>query len=298
MEESIESRSSFRVKFYGADHIDASTLSTSLSNIVGTIGDISKETNPNSSAKLEVVSTQKGCFEISLETIIKFLPTIFNKENITIASQIIMMFLNILMIKKFLKGEPPKEITKENNKTKILNNVGESILVDRATAKTYFNSPTIDNRTVNIFNVLKLDKNRDDLLIESIDGKNRLKISKTEFESLSKNIVEEIQASKDIYTHVVELPLLLKKPDLLGKSKWGFVFNKIIEADIKDTGWLQRVQKGEIKNLYAGVRIPVKMLIEVGLDDLKNPKGEPKYSILEVTGDIIEPPQNGKLFDI
>ena len=297
MDESIESRSSFRVKFYGADHIDASTLSTSLSNIVGTIKDISEETSPNSTAKLEVVSTKKGCFEISLETIIKALPTIFNKGNIEIASHIILMFLNILMIKQFLKGKPPKEITKENTDTKIINNVGESIVVNRSTARIFFDSPTIDNRTVNIFNVLERDENRDDLLIESFDGKHRLKVNKNDFESMSKKIVEEIQTSNDVYSQIIDVPLLLKKPDLLGKSKWGFVFNKIIEAEINDTDWLRRVQSGEIKNLYAGVRIPVKMLIEVELDELKNPKGESKYTILEVTGEIIEPMQNGKLFD-
>jgi len=298
MNDLMESRSSFRVKFYGADHIDASTLSTSLSNIVGAIKDISSETSPNSTARLEVVSTQKGCFEIYLETIIKAIPSLFNQENLEIARDIVQIFLNIIMIKMFLGGHPPKKIESDKNETVITNNDDSKMVADRRTAKTFFNSPTIDNRTVNIFNVLKFDENRNDLVIESIEQDNTIRIRKDEFEKMSVKIVEKVLELSDRLTQTIEVSLLLKKPDLLGKSKWGFIFNKIIEAEIRDKEWLGRVQKGEIKNLYAGVKIPVRMLVEVDLDENKNPKGEPKYTIIEVLGDVIEPPQERKLFNL
>jgi hypothetical protein len=97
--------------------------------------------------------------------------------------------------------------------------------------------------------------------------------------------------------YTIETPLLLKKPDLLGNSKWGFVFDKNIDVEIKDKAWIEKVHRGEVKQLYAGVKIPVKLLVEVELDQYKDPKGSPKYTILEVTGNPIEPQENMTLFN-
>jgi len=292
-----ESNSVFKVKFYGANNINATTLATSLNNIVGSVKDITKDLYPDADATLNVVSTKTGCFEIHLDTIIKYLPTIFDKDNIQIATNVIFTFLNILIVKKHLLGKPPKEIVSKDNSTQIKNQNDQSLSVPRNIAKIYFNSPVIDNRTINIFNSLKSDNNRDDLLIESSDGTTKIEFKKSEYDNMSVKIVEGIQSTQDVFTQVVEVSLLLKKPDLLGKSKWGFIYNKIIEAEIKDHEWLEQVQKGFIKNLYAGVKIPVKLLVEVDLDEFKNPKGEPKYSILEVTGEIIEPTEKQKSFE-
>lgn len=52
--------------------------------------------------------------------------------------------------------------------------------------------------------------------------------------------------------------------------------------------FLQRVKSGEIKALYAQVRVPVKMKIEVFMND-KLEIINKKHTILEVVGDIIEP---------
>jgi hypothetical protein len=83
----------------------------------------------------------------------------------------------------------------------------------------------------------------------------------------------------------------------MGDSKWGFYLNKNIDAEILDKGWLEKVRTRKIKNLYSGVKIPVKMLIEVELDDNGIPiKDSEKYKVLEVTGNIIEPlEQDGQL---
>ena len=113
---------------------------------------------------------------------------------------------------------------------------------------------------------------------------------------MSTKIIEPLEKPKDLHTYMIETPLLLKKPDLLGRSKWGFVFDKNIEVEIKDEAWVRKVHRGEIKQLYAGVKIPVKLLVEVELDEYKDPKGTTKYTVLEVTGDPIEPSVNMSLF--
>lgn len=82
----------------------------------------------------------------------------------------------------------------------------------------------------------------------------------------------------------------MKKPDLLGDSKWSFIFNKIIEAEIEDKEFVNKVHSGIIRNLYAGVKIPVKLRIEQELDEKGLPiKDTDKYFVEKVIGDIIEP---------
>lgn len=290
-----ESQDYFKIKFYGADNIDASTLAVSLNSVVASLKDISTEANPQSYAKLYVTSTQKGCFEILLSTVIKYTATLFTTENINLANTVLLIFLNSLLIKQHLKGQPPKEIKKDGDKRIVVNQNGENFETTKNITKTYFGSSVIDNRMVNIFYALNADENRDDVLFETKDKK--IRINKEEYGDMSVDIIKAIDEDKDLHTYEIEIPLLLKKPDLLGKSKWGFVFDKNIEAEIKDEEWISRVHKGEIKQLYAGVKIPVRLLVEVELDEYKDPKGLPKYTVLEVTGDPMEPPVNLKLFN-
>lgn len=60
--------------------------------------------------------------------------------------------------------------------------------------------------------------------------------------------------------------LLLKKPDLLGDSKWQFVYNKTIEAKIEDEDFLDKIRRRKI-SVRAGVKIPCLMQLEYDLSD-------------------------------
>lgn len=290
-----ESQDYFKIKFYGANNINASTLAVSLNSVVASLKDISSETEPKAYAKLYVTSTQKGCFEITLSTIVKYAKTLFTPENINLANTVLFIFLNSILIKRHLRGKPPKEINKDGDKRNVVNQKGESFETTKNITKTYFGSPTIDNQIVNIFCALNSDENRDDILFETKE--NKVQIKKEEYKEMSTKIIEPLEEPKDLHTYMIETPLLLKKPDLLGRSKWGFVFDKNIEVEIKDEAWVRKVHRGEIKQLYAGVKIPVKLLVEVELDEYKDPKGTTKYTVLEVTGDPIEPSVNMSLFD-
>ena len=146
-----ESQDYFKIKFYGADNIDASTLAVSLNSVVASLKDISSEIEPRAYANLYVTSTQKGCFEISLSTIVKHVVTLFTSDNINLANTVLLIFLNSLLIKQHLKGKPPKEIKKDGNKRTVVNQIGEKFETTKNITKTYFGSSVIDNRMVNIF---------------------------------------------------------------------------------------------------------------------------------------------------
>ena len=89
---------------------------------------------------------------------------------------------------------------------------------------------------------------------------------------------------------IENIELALKKPDLLGDSKWSFILDKIIEVEMEDKEFLDKVHSGIIRNLYAGVKIPVKLRIEKELDEEGFLiKDTDKYFVEKVNGDIIEP---------
>jgi len=300
MEDYVESGGSFKIQFFGANKIDATILAMSLTNIVGAVPDITEDLYPEAESTikvLNVVFTGTGCFEINIDATIRHLPTLFDNDDVEVANEIIGALLDMMIIKKHLCGQPPKEIVTQKDVSQITNQTDESISIPRNTAKLYFKSSVIDNRTSNIFNLLKQDRARDNMRFESSDGTIRIEFETSEFENMAVRVIEGIQETQDVLSHIVDVSLLLKKPDLLGRSKWSFIYDKIIEADIKDYEWLEKVQNGAIKNLYAGVKIPVKLLVEVDLDENKNLVGDPKYFVLQVTGDVIEPPKSESTFD-
>lgn len=72
---------------------------------------------------------------------------------------------------------------------------------------------------------------------------------------------------KYVQQQPIETILFLKSPDLLGDSQWKFVYNKVISAKILDRNFLNKVHSGEIKTLYAGVKLPCLLQIEYDIDD-------------------------------
>ncbi|MBU4510036.1 hypothetical protein KJ830_03200, partial [bacterium] len=107
---------------------------------------------------------------------------------------------------------------------------------------------------------------------------------------MSTPIIEEENNYQKKGNTIENIELALKKPDLLGESKWSFILVKIIEVEMEDKEFLEQVHSGIIRNLYAGVKIPVKLRIEQECNgEGLLIKDTEKYFVEKVNGDIIEP---------
>ena len=62
---------------------------------------------------------------------------------------------------------------------------------------------------------------------------------------ISPNFEYEIIDNNKVHEHTIKKTLIIKKPDMVGKSKWTFVDNKIIEAEITDIEWMTRLRNRE-----------------------------------------------------
>lgn len=281
-----ESSSDFSFEFGGENEIDANVVIETITSVAESIQHITNKIEPDAYVKVKVSSFECGSFDINLKAIAECAKTLFNADNIQIASLIVDTFVGCIKIKEHLKGEKPKSVTTKDNQTVITNHKGEKLTKDKNVAKTYFRDAQIDKSITNVFNVMVVDGSRDSLTVKQGEN-NVIKIEKGDFVDMAKNIVTDDDMIEETITNIANVDLLLKKPDLLGKSKWGFVLDKNIEAAIADEEWLKKVNSGQVK-LYAGVKIPVKLLIEADLDEQRNPIAT-RYTVLKVTGDIIEP---------
>lgn len=284
--EFVESIDSFKIIFAGKSSIEAELFTKTINNTIDLVKSSANAISPNCFLKLEINANREGSFETVLDAVIKHTPDLLTCSSI--ATNIIQGFLNFLLIKQHLKGNKPKKIDKINDEVAILNQDNAILKVPQSIGNAYFTNSNIDNVIVNIANNLR-DSDRENIIVETKQDK--IVINKGEYDSMAapvvteQNLVVTTERQKP-----VDVNLLLKKPDLLGKSQWEFVYNKTISAKILDQEFLELVHKGKIKKLYAGVRIPCLLQIEYDLDEYYNPvPNSDRYTILKVTGDLIEP---------
>lgn len=283
-----EDKSNFTLKYEGKNEMDVETLSSSINGVVKIIKNITSHEYPETYAKLKIINLGKGSFEITLSTIIFYVKDLL-LPTINMSLTVIAIYLAYIQIKQHLKGQQPKDVKYEKNKAKIINQDNGVIVIDAHITKNYFFDGTIDNSLAETFDSLSKDEDRTGFKI-IYDDETKIDISKNEFDNMSTSVIEEEKNnSKHIYI-IENTELALKKPDLLGDSKWSFIFTKIIEAEIEDKKFVNKVHSGIIRNLYAGVKIPVKLRIEQELDEKGLPiKDTDKYFVEKVNGDIIEP---------
>lgn len=283
----VESSANLTVRFGGASSMDAEALTASLGGILEMTKILAAETTPDAHAKIIIKPPKAGSVEIALSMIVFYAPQLFTKENYHAAKTVYEIVKDVFAIKKHLSGEKAKEVSDGGNGTSVVvNQSGEGLKIDKVSTKQFFQNAKLDKCVVQIFTGLERDQERTDFDIESEYGP--VKIKRGEYSNMAKPVVDEDSLDTEKMTQTVNVELLIKKPDLLGNSRWGFVFDKNIEAEIEDREFLEKVHKGEVK-LSAGDKMPCRMRIDVALDEQKNPIPPPIYTVLQVTGDIISP---------
>lgn len=273
-------------KFNGDNNIEVNLLINTLKGISESYKCVTKINNPETEVELKIESFREGSFEVLLTAINTTAPILAPYVQSSLSN--IKTFLDIIKLKKDLKGKKPLEVTQEEDKSKILNHHGEIHYHNCHVTNLYFNNPIIDKNITDIFSQLIENNKREEVSISN-DIENVV-INEKEYSNMATILVETPQ---DIvlkkFEDIVEAELPLKKPDLIGESRWQFIYKgKAIDVTIEDKSFLHKVQTGKIRKLYAHVRIPVKMKVEVFMDD-KFDEVSKKFTIIEVTGNIIEP---------
>lgn len=247
------------LRFEGENDIDLDTLSNSLNSTVETLKELADVLiNENDFCKFKVLNIEKGSFKVIINQIIEVAPSI-----LPLMPTVITAFKEILEIRKFLNGDPPKEVIKNETNVKIENMSGNYYSIENATFNVYTHRQNIEKEMANIAKSVLLDKDRTGLTYEIIDDNGKIDSVK-----MDKNILANLSVPQDVEKFDSDIQenemttyVKVRKPDLKGKSKWGLTLNgKSIMSDISDSDFLEKVHKNEI-SFNSNTMLYVKMII-------------------------------------
>lgn len=274
-----ESIDTFKVKFEGGNSIDAELFTKTINSTIDLVKASSQAVNPSAFLRLEIKATKEGSFETVLDAVVKYTEDFFTKDNVRLATEIIGGYLAFLQIKRHLKGRKPKSIERHAENTAIENQDGELFTATTNIVNCYFNDSKIDNSIVQIFTDLKTS-GRDGIVVQHNDFKQSF--VQSDYDNMSVPVVEpntSITAKENTET-IRECELTLKKPDLIGNSKWEVIFaGRQINVKIDDKIFISQIKEGKIK-VSGGYRLITDLNICTEIDN--------NYNILSVDYTVVK----------
>lgn len=277
-----ESIDTFRVKFEGGNSIDAELFTRTINNIVDLVKASAQAVDPNAFLRLEIKATKEGSFETVIDAVAKYTPDLINKDNTRLACEIVTGFLAFLQVKSHLKGRKAKSIESKGKISYVKNQDGEEVAFPKNAVEVYFGDSKIDNTVVNIFTDLK-ESGREGLLVEHTGQVAPFK--KEDCDNMTAHIVEQDKtaASNKTSETIKQCSLTLRKPDLIGRSKWGVIFaGHPIDIKITDEEFLTKFREGKVI-IFSGCKLICDLNIKSDMDEEYNPiKSE--YEVIKVHG--------------
>ncbi len=282
----LESKDTFKISFGGQNSIDAELFTKTINNTIELVKASANVIDPAAFLRLEIKANKEGSFETIIDAITRCSTDLLTKDNIRLACEIVGGYLAFLQIKQHLKGKKPKEVNTENNNTKIVNQDNIVYEAPQKIADAFFKDSKIENSIVNIFCDLK-SSNRENFNIYKDDSqKPTISIPKAEYDSMSnktfndnQQVLVEIKADSQT---VENCELIIKKPDLIGDSKWELIYDKIIFAKIEDENFLQKIKNGTIL-VSGGYRLVCSLQIKREIDKNYNLVNV-EYHVVQVKG--------------
>lgn len=261
------------LKFEGPNDIDLDTLSQSLNCLVTTLSKIADNTlRENDFCKFKVKTIEKGSFVITIEQIYDIAAALF-----PYMPSILESFTSIIELRKVLGGRNPEKIEKRGSENIIFATGGSSVKVDSRTYNIYTTEPVIEKSLANCSKVISEDDERAGFSIEtkSNQGNRSIEMNHDDLVRTSK-ILDVESFSDDIEEQHISGTLIVKKPDLLGDSKWQFKFvDRNIYAEVKDEEFLEKVRNKEI-NFPLVSKLNVDMIVRIANGKVLN------YIVLKV----------------
>lgn len=292
----IESNTKFSFHLDGDSEIDTFLLTDTIQNMAELTKIAVTAENPEAYLKMNVTALKNGSFEICFSAVCSYAEEIltFAATAAPLALTAVETVKGFFEIKRFLKGEQPKSVTENEDKTiRIEKSNAETITVNAASGNIINgdNNVIIDKCIVNIFH--NAAEHNPTGGCSFSDEKGTAYYSNNDVKHMKKPFVQK-QDTIINRSIAKAVDLSIKKPDLIGQSQWGFRYNnKNIDARISDDTFLEQIHKGiPIKK---GDYITTTLQIDTELDLFGMPiPGSEKYEIIEVIGGIKHCTQNNE----
>lgn len=237
---------------------------------------------PGSIVNIKVQTPKEGSFTIVLDLITENTPSLFTRENLQLAANLVVVVGGLYGLKKWLsiKGKPEVVKEKEDESIEIRNKNG-SIVIDKRVYNIYRNSVNTRENLRKTFTKLKEEEEISDFSIKDLDTEKQIfYVDKTEFEKMASDSDEIEQEKQKMTKENQELSLF--KIIFRENYKWEFYYqgNKIY-ASVDDSRFFTKIEKGEIA-FRSGDRLIVDLEIEQVFSEAANTFINDSYRITKV----------------
>ncbi|MBB1533090.1 MAG: hypothetical protein HG465_003045 [Mogibacterium sp.] len=290
--ELIKSEDQFSFELKGDESIDAAELSLILQNTVNIVSSL-VQGQEDTYVNLKVTKFSTGSFDIDFRAVCEQIKNLINCPE-SLSALIVAGVTGAFGLVKHLKGEKPKTIKNVGDNCVIENFEGKQYSVNKCLGDSFFKDSKIENSVINIVNIAENNKREGFFVKGDLE---EVAFNEADYSKVGAVVPSMLEENNSIFTQKVDAILEIRKPDLVGNSKWGFIFTKNIEATIEDKEWLEKIHEEKTK-FCVGMKLPVHMRIDVPLDENRIPVGEPTYTVLRITGDIIEEEDNQINFNL
>ena len=279
----IESMDDLKIKFDGQTHqIEANTLITSLLHFTSIVQEVNKELGTGRKVEIKVNALPEGSFLVhfTLQTIYEVIQSdIFQKENLSIAKELIDTVSGLYRLIQFLRGKNPKSVKSDEGKTVIENVQGDVIIMNQPIVNIYQNNRTVKEALSQEFANLEndpyvtgmeiLDKNDNPLVI----------IPRDQFSTLANPEDEPIQMDEKNIFDITHLTIYTLSFDR--NVKWTFLYkgNKV-QAKISED-FYEKIEN-RTERFGKGDHLEVELEIRQQLDKSVNDYINKSYKILRV----------------
>ncbi|ADU96024.1 hypothetical protein Theam_0050 [Thermovibrio ammonificans HB-1] len=280
------------------EDISAPVLLQSLLGFVSLIEQVNEELRTGKKLNIRISSTRRGSFLVDLNLLLDTLEKIkslFNNLDAQTLEKITYTVGAILMVKKLLRGEEPKEIKDKGSKVVIISGDNNRIELDKTTYKIITKSERIDRAIKDTFEPIVEEDKVSGVEIEEIIGNERkelFQLSKSEIPYIIKTNPLLKEETRCLFFEKEELIVL--KVVFARERKWEFIYKgEKISAYIEDDTFYENL-KNRKYSFTVGTRLICDLEIVQVLDKELRVYINKEYIVKKVH-EVLPPPQQPQL---
>ncbi|AEH45795.1 hypothetical protein Thein_1940 [Thermodesulfatator indicus DSM 15286] len=225
-------------------YFDVFPFISSLGSLCKALKEVSLTLHPEFELLIAVRETRKGSFLVDLAFLATISGNLFQGHFLGYARDCLQVFVNILELHRFLKGEPPREIREKGQGVIVTNQEGKQNIVNKVVFNIYNSKVEVRNEIQKGFSSLEQA-----LEVEAFSLKENEKLlfraTREEFPYLARLLIketEEERVTKEVTTiHII-------KPSFERDYKWFIVFKgHKVHAAMLDEEFMEKVEKGLVR---------------------------------------------------
>lgn len=237
----------FKIIFDSDKHeVDIETLIGCLMHTSNIIQEVNKSLETEKKIEVKIKALEKGSFEVHIELVEKLIESLFSRDNITIASEIVAVVGGLYSFAKWLRGEKPQKIKPQNDgNIEITNNKGEITIIKGNVYNVYNENKNVRDSISKQFSVLEKSEGISGFKFESKEVETH--ISEKDFGAVATRLDTLDNEQKDPIKEILtDIKILIIRPSFVSDLKWDFVYNgQKLSAKMEDEAIMDIINQGE-----------------------------------------------------